>query len=79
MQVTETLNEGLRRKLSVVIPAADLVAKRDERLNDLKDRANIKGFRPGKVPVSHLKKVYGRSVMSEAIAGSGQTRAFRKP
>lgn len=67
MQVTETLNEGLRRKLSVVIPASDLVAKRDERLNDLKDRANIKGFRPGKVPVSHLKKVYGRSVMSEAM------------
>ena len=67
MQVTETLNEGLRRKLSVVIPAADLVAKRDERLNDLKDRANIKGFRPGKVPVSHLKKVYGRSVMSETM------------
>ena len=67
MQVTETLNEGLRRKLSVVIPAADLVAKRDERLEDLKDRANIKGFRPGKVPVSHLKKVYGRSVMSEAM------------
>ncbi|MBU1175476.1 MAG: trigger factor [Alphaproteobacteria bacterium] len=67
MQVTETLNEGLRRKLSVIIPAADLVAKRDERLNDLKDRANIKGFRPGKVPVAHLKKVYGRSVMSEAM------------
>jgi trigger factor len=67
MQVTETLNEGLRRKLSVVIPAADLIAKRDERLNELKDRANIKGFRPGKVPVAHLKKVYGRSVMSEAL------------
>ena len=67
MQVTETLNEGLRRKLSVVIPASDLVAKRDERLNDLKTRANIKGFRPGKVPVAHLKKLYGRSVMSEAM------------
>ncbi len=67
MQVTETLNDGLRRKLSVVIPAADLVSRRDERLNDLKARANIKGFRPGKVPVAHLKKVYGRSVMSEAM------------
>lgn len=67
MQVTETLNEGLRRKLNVVVPAADLLAKRDERLNDLKDRANIKGFRPGKVPVAHLKKLYGRSVMSEAM------------
>ncbi len=67
MQVTETLNDGLRRKLNVVVPAADLVAKRDERLDDLKSRANIKGFRPGKVPVAHLKKLYGRSVMSEAM------------
>lgn len=67
MQVTETLNDGLQRKLSVVIPAADLVARRDTRLGEMKDRANIKGFRPGKVPVAHLKKVYGRSAMSEVM------------
>ncbi|MCB1517544.1 MAG: trigger factor [Hyphomicrobiaceae bacterium] len=67
MQVTETLNEGLKRKLDMVIPAADLNSRLDAKLNDLKSKANIKGFRPGKVPMAHLKKVYGRSAMSEAM------------
>jgi len=67
MQVTETLNEGLKRKLSVVIPAADLTGRLDAKLGEIKDKANIKGFRPGKVPMGHLKKVYGRSAMSEVM------------
>ena len=67
MQVTETLNEGLKRKLSVTIPAADLNTRLDAKLDELKGQANIKGFRPGKVPTAHLKKVYGRSAMSEVM------------
>ena len=67
MQVTETLNEGLKRKLAVVIPAKDLTERLDAKLDEIKGRANIKGFRPGKVPLSHLKKVYGRSAMSEVM------------
>mgnify|MGYP000424454523 CR=1 FL=1 len=67
MQVTETLNEGLKRKLAVVIPAKDLNERLDARLDELKGKATLKGFRPGKVPVSHLKKVYGRSAMSEVM------------
>jgi len=67
MQVTETLNEGLKRKLSVTIPAADLNSRLDAKLEELKGQANIKGFRPGKVPLNHLKKVYGRSAMSEVM------------
>ncbi|HEV7278146.1 MAG TPA: trigger factor [Devosiaceae bacterium] len=67
MQVTETLNEGLKRKLAVVIPAKDLTERLDAKLDEIKGRANIKGFRPGKVPVSHLRKVYGRSAMSEVM------------
>jgi len=67
MQVTETLNEGLKRKLSVVIPKSDLTSRLDARLGELKDRANIKGFRPGKVPAAHLKKVYGKSAMAEVM------------
>jgi trigger factor len=67
MQVTETLNEGLKRKLSVTISAADLNARLDTKLEELKGQANIKGFRPGKVPTSHMKKVYGRSAMSEVM------------
>lgn len=67
MQVTETLAEGLKHEFKIVVPAADLDAKVDERLADMKDRVKINGFRPGKVPVGHLKKVYGKSVMAETI------------
>src|SRR4051812_13790390 len=67
MQVTETHSEGLKREFKVVVPAAELDAKVNERLNDLKGRVQISGFRPGKVPVSHLKRLYGRSAMAEVI------------
>ena len=67
MQVTETLAEGLKREFEVVVPAADLLAKADERLDALKGQVRLNGFRPGKVPVAHLKRLYGRSVMAEAI------------
>ena len=67
MQVTETSSDGLKREFKVVVPAAELDAKVNERLNDLKGRVQISGFRPGKVPVSHLKRLYGRSAMAEVI------------
>ncbi|HEY7230658.1 MAG TPA: trigger factor [Pseudolabrys sp.] len=67
MQVTETLSEGLKREYRVVVPAAELDAKVNQRLDDLKGRVRINGFRPGKVPVTHLKRVYGRSAMAEVI------------
>jgi trigger factor len=67
MQVTETLAEGLKHEFQISVPAADLDAKADARLVDLKGKVRLNGFRPGKVPVSHLKKVYGRSVMAETI------------
>ncbi len=67
MQVTETLNEGLKHEFKINVPASDLDAKADAKLVDLKDKVRLNGFRPGKVPVSHLKKIYGRSVMAETI------------
>jgi trigger factor len=67
MQVTETLSEGLKREYKVVVPASELDAKVNARLDELKGRVRINGFRPGKVPVTHLKRVYGRSAMAEVI------------
>lgn len=67
MQVTETLNEGLKHEFKISVPASDLDAKADAKLVDLKDKVRLNGFRPGKVPVAHLKKIYGRSVMAETI------------
>jgi len=57
----------LKHEFQVSVPASDLDAKADARLVDMKDKVRLNGFRPGKVPVSHLKKVYGRSVMAETI------------
>src|SRR5439155_6965549 len=49
------------------VPASDLEARMAGRLSDLKDRVQLRGFRPGKVPVTHLRKLYGRSVMAETV------------
>jgi trigger factor len=67
MQVTETNTDGLKREFKVVVPASELDARLNDRLAQLKDRVQLRGFRPGKVPVTHLKKVYGRGVMAETI------------
>jgi len=67
MQVTETVSDGLKREFQVNVPAADLEARVAGRLAELKDRVQLRGFRPGKVPVTHLRKVYGRAVMAETI------------
>jgi len=72
MQVTETLAEGLKRELKIDIPAGDLAAKLDAYMEDLKSKAQIKGFRPGKVPVAHLKKMYGRQAMAEILSNTIQ-------
>lgn len=67
MQVTETAASGLKREYRVVFPATDLEARVNERLDELKGRVQLRGFRPGKVPVAHLKRIYGKSAMAEVI------------
>jgi trigger factor len=67
MEVTETSAAGLKREFRVVVPATDLEAKVNARLDDLKGRVHLRGFRPGKVPVAHLKRLYGKSAMAEVI------------
>jgi len=67
MQVTETAAAGLKREYRVVVPAIDLEARVQERLDDLKGKVQLRGFRPGKVPVAHLKRLYGKSAMAEVI------------
>jgi trigger factor len=67
MEVTETAAAGLKREFRVVVPASDLEARVNEKLDELKGRIQLRGFRPGKVPVAHLKRLYGRSAMAEVI------------
>jgi trigger factor len=67
MQVVETARDGLKRELKVTVPKTDMAVRLDERLSDLKGRVQLKGFRQGKVPMGHLKKVYGRQAMAEIV------------
>jgi trigger factor len=67
MQVTETLNEGLKRAVKVVVPVKDMEKRLAERLETARGKAKINGFRPGKVPTAHLKKMYGKSFMAELV------------
>ena len=67
MQVKETVADGLKREYQVTIAASDISSKVDARLDELKDKVRLNGFRPGKVPVAHLKRMYGRSVTAETL------------
>jgi trigger factor len=67
MQVTETKSEGLSREFKIALPAAEIEEKISHRLKELAQTANMPGFRPGKVPVSVLRKKYGPSVMGEVL------------
>jgi trigger factor len=67
MQVTETLSDGLKRELKVVIGAQELYSRLNTKLEDIKTKVHLKGFRPGKAPIEHLRKLYGRSMMGEVL------------
>lgn len=67
MQVTETSSEGLKRQLRVVIGADEIGNRFQQRLSEIKDTVQLKGFRKGKVPEAHLKKMFGRSMMAETL------------
>lgn len=67
MQVTQTLNEGLKRQYKVVVSAADLASRFETELESIRGKVNLNGFRPGKVPVGHIKRMYGKSVMGEVV------------
>ncbi|WP_299962001.1 trigger factor [uncultured Roseobacter sp.] len=70
MQVTETLNEGLKRGYAITLTAEELEAKVNEKLAEAQPDVEMKGFRKGKVPMALLKKQFGQRVMGEAMQES---------
>jgi trigger factor len=70
MQVTETLNEGLKRTYSIKVPATELEAKVSEKLEEARKDFQMKGFRKGKAPAALMKKMFGKSVLGEAMQES---------
>ena len=67
MQVTETLNEGLKRAYTITVTAAELDAKVQEKLVEAQPEVELKGFRKGKVPMAMLRKQFGARLMSDAM------------
>ncbi len=70
MQVTQTLNEGLKKGYSITVPAAELEAKVTEKLEEARKDFQMKGFRKGKAPAALMKKMFGKSVLGEAMQES---------
>ncbi|MEO1476530.1 MAG: trigger factor [Pseudomonadota bacterium] len=69
MEVTETKAEGLSRTFKVHVPASELQAKLESRIEEIRPQMRLKGFRPGKVPAAHVKKMFGKSIMGELVEG----------
>src|ERR1700751_3330773 len=67
MEITETRSDSLHREFKITVGAKDLDAKLTGKLAEMQPRMNLKGFRPGKAPVSFLKKTYGKSMMGEIV------------
>src|SRR4029079_18119011 len=67
MQSSETLSQELHKQFTVTYPVSELEGRVNARLEEMKPRVNLKGFRPGKAPVSFLKKQFGKSIMGEAV------------
>ncbi len=76
MQINETLNEGLKRAYTVVVPAADLARKLDEQIATVAKTIRMPGFRPGKVPANVVRKMHGAAltgqVLEEAVKDGSQ-------
>jgi len=66
MECVET-SEGLSRMYKVSVPKADLQKRYDDRIEEIRPQMNLKGFRPGKVPAAHVKKMFGKDIMGEVV------------
>jgi trigger factor len=67
MQIVQKSGEGLSRVYGVTVPAGELSEKLNKRIEEMRPQMQLKGFRPGKVPALHVKKMYGKSLMGEII------------
>jgi trigger factor len=81
MQITDTTAEGLKHEMTVLVPAADIEQRVTDRLSEIGRTIRLPGFRPGKVPLTVLRKRYGPSVMGEVLeqtVSTSSTEALRE-
>ena len=67
MQIKELEAEGLSKTFAVTVPKEDLATKLDAKIKEMQPQVTLKGFRPGKVPVAHIRKMFGQSIMSDIV------------
>lgn len=67
LQIVEKSGEGLSRVYGVTVPVADLTERLEARIKEIAPTLNVKGFRPGKVPAAHVRRLYGKALMSEVV------------
>jgi trigger factor len=67
MQIVEKSGEGLSRVYGVTVPASELATRLETRIAEVAPQMNVKGFRPGKVPAAHVRRLYGKGLMGEVI------------
>ena len=67
MKVNVTSSKGLESNLNVVVTKKEIQEKINDRLDEVKDNINIKGFRPGKAPKGLLLKQFGKALYGEVF------------
>jgi trigger factor len=72
IQIVQKSGEGLSRVFGVTVPAGHLAAKLDEKIAEISPKMQLKGFRPGKVPAAHVRKMYGKGLMQEIVEATLQ-------
>ncbi|PHR94030.1 MAG: trigger factor [Robiginitomaculum sp.] len=70
MQVKELKAEGLSRSYAITIAKEDLAKKLEAKIKEMQPQVNLKGFRKGKVPASHIRKMFGQSIMNDVVQES---------
>lgn len=67
MQIKELKKEGLSHTYAVTVSKEDLASKLEEKIKEMQPQVSLKGFRPGKVPVGHIRKMFGQSIMKDLV------------
>jgi len=67
MDVKEVKSEGLSRTYDVKVSKDDLESKLEAKIKEMQPQVNLKGFRPGKVPIAHIRKMFGQSIMRDVV------------
>ena len=70
VQIVEKSGEGLSRTYGITVPVADLTEKVNAKIAEIIPTFKANGFRPGKVPAAHIRKLYGKSILGEVIEAS---------